>query len=167
MSNELFGVRSGSPRSGEIIVTAEEIGKRDVFTEIARRFFTEFLELKLQLEDQGAVTPEQQIKFRKSAEKELERWRKANEELKRAANDLAADNKRLAAELDNVEGENRKLRLELNEAIMRLEELRRRHNIPQAQVGDYPLTQHMSERAFREWERIMREMPNMRGDEDA
>jgi hypothetical protein len=159
-------VHSGPARSGEIIVTAEEIGKRDVFTEIARRFFTEFLELKIQLEEQGAITPEQQIQYRKKAEKELERWKKVNGELKRAAEDLSKDNQRLSADLDNMEGENRKLRLELNEAIMRLEEMRRRHNIPQAQTGDYPLTQHMSERAFREWERIMKAIPYSREDDE-
>lgn len=158
-NDELFGVRPGSPRSGEVIATAQEVGRYDMFTEVARRFFTEFLELKVLMEQGDLITPQEQTRLRKSMEKDVQKWQRANEELKLSARNLAADNKMLAAEVENLQSENEKLRLELNEAIMRLEELRQRHRIPRDEPGKYPLTQHMSERAFQEWQRIMKTLP--------
>jgi len=142
----------------------------DPFTEVAKRFFVEFLELKVALEQQGAMTPDEQTKMRKHYEKEVERWKKANEELKISARNLAADNKLLGAEVENLTGENEKLRLQLNEAIMRLEALRARHKLPRDDSHEYPLTEHMSDRARKEWERMLKGIPyagNKEIDDDA
>lgn len=156
----LHGTRSGGLKAGEIVVTDDEIGiERDPYTEIARRFFNEFLELKLSLEERGAITPDQQIEYRRKAEKELDRWKRAVEELKLAAKNLAEDNKRLGEEVAQLQEQNENLRRQLNEAIMKAENMRVRHRLPKEEPGDYPLTQHMSERAFREWQRILTEIP--------
>jgi uncharacterized coiled-coil DUF342 family protein len=86
-------------------------------------------------------------------------------ELKRSAQDLVKENKELSNEIDRLTTELETVRRELNESIMKGESMRQRHNLPKDEPGKYPLTEHMSERAFREWQRIMQELPREKGED--
>lgn len=167
---KLFLTRQGPPRSGEVIITEEEAGKADPYTRVARQFFSQFLELLTQMQDGQLVTPDRQAHAEKEAEKEVRRWRKANEELKRAAQDLAGQVTTLEVEVDRLTTENENLRGQLNEAILRTESMRARHKLPKDEPGHYPLTDLMSERAYQMWREVERTMQapptNLKGEDD-
>lgn len=131
----------------------------DPYLEVARRFFNEFLELKVDLDRQGAVTQEVQKKERARFDKEMAKWKDANELLKSRAQAFANDNERLEAELAEVMAERDDLRRQVNEHLMRNNETARR-------LHEYPLDQNMSDRAFAEWQDIIKMMssaPTARG----
>jgi chromosome segregation ATPase len=128
----------------------------DPYLEVARRFFNEFIELKLELDRNGAVTAEVQKKERARYEKELKKWQEANEALKSAAAAFAKDNERLEAELAASLAQVDDLKRQINELHMRNNETARK-------LRSYPLDQHMSEAAFKEWQKILTEIPSLRG----
>lgn len=123
----------------------------DPYLEVARRFFNEFLELKVSLDREGAVPSRVQDKERAKYEKELEKWKKANRELARSAEDLMKDNERLENEVARLEVERDNLRRQLNEHLMRQSDMARK-------LHDYPLTEHMTEEAFNGWQDIVKMM---------
>lgn len=166
MTNDLYVTHQGPPRSGEVIITAEEAGNpTDPFTRLARAVLAEIFELRTQMQEQRLITPDEQIRDRKAQQKEVERWRRANEELKRAAQDMAAQITRLEEDVDRLTNENESLRGQLNEAVLRTESMRARHRLPADEPGQYPLTELMSERAYNEWKRFMEERPSLRGED--
>lgn len=142
----------------------------DPFTEIAKRFFHEFLELRASLEESGAVPVGEVVKLREKHERERQKWEKAVNELKRSAQDLVKDNKELSNEIERLNTENQSIRLQLNEAIMRSEHMRAKHRLPKDEPGQYPLTDLMTGRAYemfqRDLERMMKEKPITKGDDD-
>ncbi len=115
----------------------------DAYTAIAREFFNQFLELKLQLES-GVVTTHEH-------EKEIAKWRRANQELKASAEYLAKRNEDLERELGETQEELSKVRGQLNELIIN-------HKLPE-EVRGVPLEELMSERNFRQWRKMLSEMP--------
>lgn len=121
--------------------------ERDPYLEVARKFFNEFLELKIQL-DQGFMTPA-------AHGKEIRKWRRANEELKTSLRDLADRNRKLEDEVGTLEEQLVNLRGQLNEALIRGRLAKRIAKASQ----DFPLEEHMSEDAFREWQKILKEIP--------
>lgn len=135
----------------------------DPYTEVAKRLFNEFLEMLLALRQQGAVLPEQQDKERAKYEKELKKWRDANNELKTVAKQLTEENEKLSAEIDRLELERDNLRLKLNQTIINQQAVARQ--IDHA-VSEYPLDQHMTDRSFKEWQKIMQSLPSLRGDDN-
>jgi len=129
----------------------------DVFTEVARRFFNEFLEMKVGLDKSGAVPRQQQEKEQKKYEKEIAKWEAANKVLRESAQDLMQSNEQLVDEVAQLEVQVADLRLKLNEQLMNQPEIHRR-------VRDFPLTEHMSERAYQEWCEIRKLMGLAPGD---
>lgn len=166
----LYVTHQGPPRSGEVIITEEEAGKADIYTRVARQFFAQFLELRAAIQQGDLVTPEQADQIERDSIKEIRRWRKANEELKRAAQDLANQISTLELEVDRLTVENETIRGQLNESILRTESMRAKHRLPKDEPGQYPLTDHMSARAYDLWQEVERTMKapptNLRGEDD-
>lgn len=127
-------------------------GEPDPYLEVARRFFNEFLQLKIELDRQGAVTQKVQQKERERYERDLKKWKDANEALKGAAANLVAENERLEGQVLSLTSERDNLQRKLNEERMHSNETARK-------LREYPLDQHMSEAAFREWQKIMQSIP--------
>jgi len=133
----------------------------DPYLEVARRFFNEFLELKVSLDREGAIPAKTQEKERSRYERELRKWMDANKVLKETAQSLVADNERLEEEVAKLEVERDNLRMRLNEQLMRSNDVARK-------LHDYPLTEHMTEEAYQQWQEIVRLMaaPGSRKGED-
>lgn len=120
-----------------------------IYTEIARRFFNEFLEFKLQIGDY--VSPEKH-------DKALAQYKKANRDLRAAAGDLSKENERLSALVDEQESTIIELRRELNEAIIK-GRLGERIAHAATQNHNVPFDQLMSEETFRHWQQFMEQIP--------
>lgn len=125
--------------------------EHDAYLEVARRFFNEFLELKVSLDRDGAVPHKTQEKERAKYEKELRKWMEANKVLKDAAAQLMKENERLEEEFARMEVERDNLRRQVNEHLMRQSDVARK-------LHDYPLTEHMTDLAYKEWQDIVRLM---------
>lgn len=135
----------------------------DPYAEVAKRLFNEFLEMLIALRLQGGVLPDEQAKKQKQHDREVKSWREANQELKLVSKQLTEENDKLSAELDKITLERDNLRLRLNQSIINQQATIRR--VDQF-AQEYPLDQHMTDRAFKEWQKIMQELPSMRGDND-
>src|SRR5688572_11787258 len=94
--------RQWSNESRRLRVMAEET---DPYLEVARRFFNEFLELKISLDREGSIPAKTQEKERAKHEKELRKWTDANKVLRDAAQQLVKDNERLENEVARLETE--------------------------------------------------------------
>jgi chromosome segregation ATPase len=130
----------------------------DDFTEIARRFFNEFLDLKVQL-DAGKLD-------RKDWSKEIDGYRKMISELKKAASDFAEQNVLLEDQIGRLEEEKAELRRHLNEAIMnlgRLQEKVEALGIADKQRVGYSFSELMDEDSRRLFESLMKELPRSGG----
>lgn len=127
----------------------------DEYTEIARRFFNEFLELKLQL-DTGQLD-------RRDWSKEIDGYRRLNMELKKAASDLAEQNMLLSNDLGRLEDEKAELRRQLNQAIINLGRLQEKLGKVTPEREGYSFVEHMSDESRRAWESLMQELPSRRG----
>lgn len=121
-----------------------------IYTEIARRFFNEFLEWRLQKGDY--VSPEKH-------DKALAQYKKANRDLRTAAADLSNENDRLSAVVAEQEAAITELRRQLNEAIVKS---RLGERMVKAS-RNVPFDQLMSEETFKDWQQLMRDIP--RGDQ--
>jgi multidrug resistance efflux pump len=122
----------------------------DPYLEVARRFFNEFLELKVSLDREGAVPAKTQEKERAKYEKELKKWQDANKVLKDTAQALVADNERLEEEVARLEVERDNIRRELNEALIRQSDVARK-------LHDYPLAEHIrTQEAWDEWQKVLK-----------
>lgn len=119
----------------------------DPYLEVARRFFNEFLELKVSLDKDGAITRRQQDKLDAKHDKEVEKWKEANGVLKGRLQDLAAGNQDLSNTIASLEDEIENLNRVINEMKMRGSRIAEK-------MRDYPLDQHMSEEAYQEWVKI-------------
>lgn len=119
----------------------------DPYLEVARRFFNEFLELKVSLDKDGAITRRQQDKLDAKHEKDLHKWQEANATLKDRLQDLAAGNQDLSNTIASLEDEIENLNRVINEMKMRGSRIAEK-------MRDYPLDQHMSEEAYQEWVKI-------------
>lgn len=162
--DELHVARSGSPRSGEVIITDAERHHDDSrwqqgreYDEIARRFFAMFLEMKVQLEDGDLHPPE-------GWEKEQRQYRKIIEKLKEAVRETTTDSARFEESLALAEEANTKLRDRVNELVLengillrRLEGFLKKHDEVE-RVG-YSLMELMSPESRREFEKLMKEVP--------
>ena len=132
----------------------------DEYDEIARRFFAQFLELKVQFED-GQLHPSKEI------QKDIAQYRKLNEKLKEAVNETTAEATRFEEALALAEEEKVALQARVNELIiengMLLQKLQGLGRIDyHAKKEGVPFTELMSEESRREWDRIMREIPRDR-----
>lgn len=127
----------------------------DFYTEVAKRFFNEFLELKLQIEAGKLEDPRVRRREFDKKDKELEQYKNANRLLKETAQSLAQANEHLEGEMVSMEEKMADLRRQLNEALIRGELPARLAKLNR----ETPLDQHMSERAFREWQKILTEIP--------
>jgi uncharacterized phage infection (PIP) family protein YhgE len=135
------------------------------YDEIARRFFNQFLELKAAIASGATKVP-------KNYDKEVAQYRKANEELKRAAADLAKQNAALEDEVVGLADMSADLRRRLNETTINLglaqEKLAGLGRVDPTQsrrVG-YSFTEHMSDESKRAFETLMKEIPCGRNKED-
>ena len=156
-----------TPSSGEIVLTDREWSGDDLsdsdyfYTEVAKRFFALFLEMKQERQD-GVMTE-------REVDKELARYKKAIKQMKEAAEEIAAENSRLSEALALAENDLTELRAKYNEAIMDMGRLQEKlkglglvQQREQASVG-YSFVEHMSEESRRTWEQIMREIPRPGG----
>lgn len=136
----------------------------DPYLEVARRFFNEFIEMKISLDKEGVITVRAQEKERAKYQKELKKWEDANEVLKRTAQALVKDNDRLEEEVGRLEEEVAELRREINEQLMRQTDVVRK-------LHDYPLDQLMTKEAHTTWleelrilKQLMEETPTRKGE---
>lgn len=119
----------------------------DPYLEVARRFFNEFLEMKVSLDRDGAVTRRQQEKVGEKHLKEVRKWENANSLLKGRLQDLAEENQALSDTIASLEDEVENLNRTINEMKMRGNQIA-------TKMRDYPLDQHMSAEAYEEWVKI-------------
>ena len=136
----------------------------DPYTEVAKRLFNEFLEMLIALRTQGGVTPDEQRKVQRDHDREVKSWREANAELKAVCKKLTEENNQLSAEVDRLSLDNENMRLKLNQAIINQQTVARKIDHV---AREYPFEEHMSERVFKEWQKLMKELPSLRGDDDA
>lgn len=133
----------------------------DHYTEIARRLLNEFIELIITFDRSGALNVKDVEKERTKHERELRKWKEANETLKDSLKAMAADNERLEHEVLVMESERDDARRRLNEYLMGRREASKK-------VHDFPLDQLMTEEAHKKWQEIrlmMSEVP-YRGEKD-
>jgi hypothetical protein len=128
---------------------SEAVDPEHIYTEIARRFFNEFLEFKLQIGDY--VSPEKH-------DKALAQYKKANRDLRAAAGDLSKENERLSALVEEQESTIIELRRQLNEAVIK-GQLGQRIAKAAKDHHNVPFDQLMSEETFRNWQQFMSEVP--------
>lgn len=126
----------------------EEEVHLDPYTEVARRFFNEFLELKARL-DSGVITASQM-------EKELKKWKAGNAELKATCGQLAERIAELESYVADLEANNAELTRRLTEAEIR----GRMADKVVEHTKKYPFVEHMSEESKREWMKLMSAIPN-------
>lgn len=131
----------------------------DPYTEVAKRFFYEFLQLKAA----GAVPPGERVKEHERHERQRRKLEEAIDVWKNSAASLAAENERLEQSVVDLMAEREDLRCRLNNEIVRRAELASKlkpteHIRPDGR-REYRFDQHMSEEAFHEWQRIMAEIP--------
>lgn len=119
----------------------------DPYLEVARRFFNEFLEMKVSLDRDGAVSRRQQDKIDAKHEKEVEKWKDANAVLKVRLQNFAEENQALSNTIASLEDEVENLNRTINEIKMRGNQIA-------VKMRDYPLDQHMSQEAYEEWVKI-------------
>lgn len=164
MPDDLHITRQGPPHSGEVVITDSELHGDDpawkeerAYTQIARRFFNEFLELKLAI-DQGLVSKPPDY------EKSLRSYKRAAEEFKAAAANLAGDVKRLEEEILRSEEEKVQLRGQVNELLITVATLREKLDglgviRQEREKSGYKFTEHMSPESRRAFESLMKETP--------
>jgi chromosome segregation ATPase len=134
------------------------------YDEIARRFFNQFLELKTAINSGTTRVP-------KNYDKEVAQYRRANEELRKAAADLAEQNIALEKEIGQLEQRESELRRQLNEATINLGLAQEKlsglgvHRPGELRRTGYSFTEHMSEESKRAFETLMKEIPH-RGTKD-
>lgn len=129
----------------------------NAYDEIARRFFNQFLELKLELNSGAAVKP-------RNWDKEEAHYKTVIAKLKSAAQEFAEDNQRIEEALALAEDEKADLRRQLNESTVNLglamEKLSGLGVVRQeAERTGYSFVEHMSGESKRAWEQIMQEIP--------
>lgn len=127
------------------------------YDQIARRFFNEFLDMKIAL-NKGEMTKP------KDYDKELAAYKKANEKLRGAAADLADENKKLEEALALADERERDLRRQLNEAVVNLGRLQEKVAglglaRQKLDAEGYPFREHMSEESRKLFDQLMREVP--------
>lgn len=135
-------------------MNAEE-QERDMYTEVAIRFFNEFLEQKMDIQSGRLVSPKERRKEMDRKDKEIAELKKAVSIMRETAQHLAQRNEALEGEMENMEAKMMDLRRQLNEALIRGQLPDRIAKLNK----ETPLDQHMSERAFKEWQRILTEIP--------
>lgn len=133
----------------------------DHYTEIARRLLNEFIELIITFDRSGALNVKDVEKERTKHERELRKWKEANETLKDSLKAMATDNERLEHEVLVMESERDDARRRLNEYLMGRRETAKK-------VESFPLDQHMTEEAYKKWQEIRQMMSEVpyRGEKD-
>lgn len=134
------------------------------YDEIARRFFNQFLELKVAIASGKAAVP-------KNYAKTIAQYEKANDALKSAAATLAKQNAALEDETEQLERAVSDLRRQLNEATINLGLAQEKlaglgvHRPGEPRRTGYSFTEHMSDESKRAFETLMKEIP-YRGTKD-
>jgi chromosome segregation ATPase len=166
MTDPLHVKRQGPPRSGEVVITDEELHNEDArwkeereYTRIARHFFAMFLEMKAQYE-RGELQPP------KNYEKEKAQYEKLIVKLKEAVNDSTNDATRFEEALALAEDEKVKLRARINELTIengrlmeKLQGLGRTTPRDPSDQSVYSLRELLSEQSRQELDRLMKEIP--------
>ena len=129
----------------------------DEYDRIARRFFNEFLELKVQL-DSGKLSKPMNY------DKELAKWKKAAEQFKEAASHLSTQVVGLEDEIAKGAEELQRVRCQLNEALSALAAAKEKLEglgvvKKETEREGYSFLEHMGPDSRRAWEQIMREIP--------
>jgi chromosome segregation ATPase len=127
------------------------------YTEVAKRFFNQFLEMKVRMENGELRQPD-------GWERELRQYKSAIKELKMASQDLVAENDRLSEQLAIAESELAELRASYNQTVIdmgRLQEKLKGLGLvrTEAERVGYSFVEHMSEESRRAWETLMKEIP--------
>ena len=132
----------------------------DEYDAIARRFFNEFLQLKLML-DAGSLSKP------KNYDKELAQYKKAAEQFKTAAQDLAKENGKLEEALALAEEQLTAEKGRVNELLIAIAALKERGSAtpPDRRETGYSFVEHMDEESRRVWDSLMRQIP-YRGTKD-
>jgi len=165
MPDDLHVARQGPPRSGEVIITDTELHGDDpawreerMYTEIARRFFAQFLALKTEVAE-GRLYPNREH------EKELAGYRKMNEQLKKSIKDYIEQVEKAEESLALADEENKALQARVNALIIevgmaqeKLQSLGLVSRDVEKKTG-VPFRELMSEESRREWDRLMKEIP--------
>jgi chromosome segregation ATPase len=127
------------------------------YAEVAKRFFNQFLEMKVRMENGELRQPD-------GWERELRQYKSAIKELKMASQDLVAENDRLSEQLAIAESELAELRASYNQTVIdmgRLQEKLKGLGLvrTEAERVGYSFVEHMSEESRRAWETLMKEIP--------
>lgn len=155
--------------SGEVIITESEYRNDPAFDEemyfsrIAKHFFNQFLELKIKL-DRGDLAPPPDDK---AHEKEVRQYKKVIDELRKAAADLAAENRRFEEELAVQAELNTDLRRQLNEALINLGQAQEklsglglvRNDVRRMEREGYNFLELMSDESRKAFESMMKGIP--------
>lgn len=125
----------------------------DEYDAIARRFFAHFLELKMRLDAGAAPAP--------NYEKKLAEYRRAAEQFKKAATDMAEEKSRLEEALALAEEEIARERGLKNEALIAYNALKEKlEGLGVARNKDretgYSFLEHLGPESRRAWESLMR-----------
>lgn len=121
----------------------------ELYTELAKRVFAEFLEMRDQRQD---------VVERKEHDKIVKQFTKAVTTYKETIADFALQIEENERAIARLEDEKQKLREQLNEAIINGQLGERIKKVSH----DHPFTEHMSERSYQEWKKLMQEIPRGR-----
>lgn len=131
------------------------------FDQVAKRFFSEFLELKIQLQSGKLAKP-------KNYDQELAQYQRANAQLKKSCEDLAQRNGELEEALGIAEEKAMDIHRQLNEALIELGIMQERYGglgLVDNKPAGTTIWERLSDESRKELEKLMREIP-YRGNKD-